>query len=236
MNRSRESGFTIVETMMFLAISGLLVIGILGAAGVAINIQRYRDAHNSLISYIQGEYDRTLNVQNDRELKMKCEAGAITPVMADITKGTSDCMIVGRYLTVADNGLSVTSAPVYASKLPPVTAATDITALQASGLFTSTTAEAAITYQLEWGAAIKLSNPSQSKILIVRSPLSGAVRTFVGGASTPTVASMVGDAQRTDIVLCVDPKGLITYAWSGVRVTKDAAGLSAVKQTGDGEC
>ena len=56
MSARTETGFTLVEAMLFLAITGLLTVGILVGSGVAISQQRYRDSVNSLKSFIQDQY------------------------------------------------------------------------------------------------------------------------------------------------------------------------------------
>lgn len=230
-------GFTIIETMLFLAISGLLVVGILGGAGYAINVQRYKDSVNSLQSYVEGEYDRTMNTQNDRSNSLGCSAGTLTEGGSGMPRGTTDCLIVGRLLTVSDDGKSFTSQTVYAAA-DGSQQSDDISSLKASTLFVSDVAEQATTYTLEWGTAMTLPNsgttPAGYKLLIVRSPSSGTIRTFSADGMT-TIDDMITDTARTDVTLCVDPQGLSLSNKRALRVLKDAANASAVKLV-EGAC
>ncbi|MEP6710564.1 MAG: prepilin-type N-terminal cleavage/methylation domain-containing protein, partial [Candidatus Saccharibacteria bacterium] len=59
MDTQRHPGFTIIEVMLFLAISGALAVGILIGSNVAITSQRYRDSLNSLQSLLQQQYNQT---------------------------------------------------------------------------------------------------------------------------------------------------------------------------------
>ena len=49
----KSKGFTIIEVMLFLAVTGALAVAILVGSGVAIGQQRYKDSVNSLQSFIQ---------------------------------------------------------------------------------------------------------------------------------------------------------------------------------------
>ncbi len=218
MSRGRQHGFTIIESMLFLAISGLMVMGILAGAGVAINAQRYRDASNSLVSTIQSEYDRVVNVQNDRTLQVNCTGGTITETGADVTRGTTECVIAGRLLEVSENA-TLNSRTVYAAVVPAVNASlTDTAALRASGLFTSSVAEADTVYEPEWGTNIKLRDPALAKLLVVRSPTTGTIHTYTG-SRTASISDMLNDTAKNDITFCLDPKGLVVFGWNGVLIT-----------------
>ena len=53
MKRVASRGFTIIEVMLFLAITGLLAVGVLATVGNSINVQRYRDAVVTLQTEVQ---------------------------------------------------------------------------------------------------------------------------------------------------------------------------------------
>jgi type II secretory pathway pseudopilin PulG len=74
MGTTYEAGFTILETMLFLAITGLLIAAMLFGVGTSINTQRYRDSVTSLKSFLQSQYSDIENVQNDRGDNWKCNA------------------------------------------------------------------------------------------------------------------------------------------------------------------
>lgn len=243
MSGSRGSGFTIIEVMLFLAISATLVMGIMAGASVAINFQRYKDATNSFANYMQGQYDRVANVQNDHSTGLTCSSAGIATSGTPVTLGASlDCYIIGRLLTVSNSGKKITSQVVYSAK--DVRTGDDITALAAANLFTSTATASDDTYVPEWSTAIvppHLTSPSMDgwRLLIVRSPTTGTIRTFT--TRDPTLVSLKsivtnGATTRADVIACVDSKGLTNVPPTGVLIVKDAAGTSGVKITNQGDC
>lgn len=242
------SGFTIIEVMLFLAISGLLTIGILTTAGTAINVQRYKDATNSLVSYVQGEYDQVVNVQDNRPVagnntsNVTCTTSGFAPGTATLGSSLS-CFIIGRLLTVSNNGTSIQAQSVFASK--DGTGSDDIQALANSGLFTdaANSGEVPDTYAPEWSTRLVTTDHAASldgwRLLIVRSPTSGTIRTFTSTMQSQSLTDMVtgnGGTTRQDMVACLDPAGLVTFQPSGVKILKDAASVSAIKPTDPGDC
>lgn len=243
MSGSRGSGFTIIELMLFLAVSGALVVGIMTGAGAAVNFQRYKDASNSLLNYIQGQYDRVANVQNEHDEFLTCSSAGLAIAGTAATKGSSlTCYILGRLLTVSDNGKKVSSQVVYSAN--DIRTGDDMSALSAASLFTSTSTESEDIYVPEWSTAIvppHLSSPTMDgwRLLIVRSPSTGTIRTFTTTDGSLTSLQAIVDnsaVTRADVTICVDPRGLTVGAWSGVKIVKDAASMSGVKMTSKGEC
>ena len=115
----------------------------------------------------------------------------------------------------------------------------DLTALANSGLFLSSGAEVSESYTLEWGTKLvapKTNTPVEStKLLIVRSPSSGAIRTFVGEGLTKP-AEFLKDQYRQDALFCVDQSGLTTIPRRGSLIVKDATNSSGVKIASEGTC
>ena len=56
-------GFTIIEVMLFLALTGLLLVGILGGLGGNIARQRYNDAVQDLANILRDQYSFVSDTQ-----------------------------------------------------------------------------------------------------------------------------------------------------------------------------
>jgi type II secretory pathway pseudopilin PulG len=248
MNRGRERGFTVIETMLFLGVSGMLIIGVLVASGGAINSQRYKDATSSLLSFFQSEYDRVANVQNIRESDVTCNAGDTSlSVSGGVSaRGTTDCVIIGRLMTPSESGDSITSHTVYASNdfsnvfsESGAQLSGDANAIQNSGLFVDEDLGESRVYRPEWGTRIVRagsSDPDAWQILIVRSPASGAIRTYVTDDTGMALNTLVSSSHETERLICLDARGLVLTGNRGVVFSAGAAGSSGVKTLGDGQC
>lgn len=234
----RQAGFTFIETMLFLAVSGALAVGVLVSAGYAINVQRYRDATTSLTNYIQGAYSDTVNVKNDRQSTLECTPSSGIANGSGQPLGTSDCTIVGRLLRT-DDGQTFTSTPVFARQ-DTVNASNDTDAFAQVQLFTDDTLIESPAYVLEWGTSATRPGGTpigSTSILIVRSPLSGAIRTFVSSSTSVSPAVMAASsALAADFPICVDPQGLNIGELSGVVIHAEASSTSSVKQVTGGVC
>ncbi len=231
------NGFTIVETMLFLGISALLIMGVLVGTGTSINTQRYHDSVVSLQSFLQQQYSEVSNVSND-SLSNSCNG-------ATSNRGQSDCVILGRYITTTD-GMTLTTNDVI-GYIPSGTTipVDDVSALQIYSI--KTVAVNNTSYEVEWGASItKLggNNPQPFSMLILRSPTSGAILTFIDDSLT-TNAGNISDllktpapptpptALTTPITLCIDSNGLFTGPKMGVFVEKDSTSASGVETKGE---
>lgn len=239
MSGKKSSGFTIIETMLFLAISGLLAVGVLASATSAINQQRYHDATTSFTSYIQSAYDNVVNVQNDRTNDYACSqaAGVVatTGNSAEARGASKDCTIIGLYLSSSD-GITVNAQTVYATA-DGSSASNDLAALQASNLVVSSIASQP-SYTLGWGTSLvapKTTTAMGFRLLIARSPSSGTIRTYVSTIASGTMTDLLTDANRQDVTMCVDPKGLAANVY-GTLIQKDASGTSSIKQVASGTC
>src|SRR5690606_23016561 len=106
--RSQE-GFTIIETTLFLAISGLLILMIVAGTGMSLNIQRYRDAVESFKSLVQQQYADLSSVQNGRDKNWTCDTSStvVENGSDDTLRGQSDCFIVGKYLRIEGGSVSI---------------------------------------------------------------------------------------------------------------------------------
>lgn len=213
MTDRRHNGFTIIELMLVLAISGSLVAAILVGSTTAINQQRYRDSVTSLKSFIQNQYDQVSNTLNDRAGTEGCTANATISGTPEL-RGTSDCVIIGRLVTMAANGTDLKAVDVLAYRasgaiVPPGT--TDLAELRTYKLGVS--AANADSDTVAWGAKVVSPNTTNAygfSMLIVRSPQSGSIMTFTASGAPPVngplgLVTAPNNAASRD--LCVDPGG-----------------------------
>lgn len=210
MGIKKDTGFTIIETMLFLAVSGMLVAIILVGSGVAIGQQRYRDSVSSLKSYIQQQYSDVVNVANDRNSNWTCNSAARVSEVegaGGVPRGTSDCVILGRFITIDTTGTKLNAANVIgvrqanAEKKP-----SDIEELQ-DNYTLSVSPIAPETADVSWGAQVvkpKSSTPMPLSMLIIRSPLSGSIVTFVADDVQTNLNAMINEDNTAQKDLCVN--------------------------------
>lgn len=244
---TRSSGFTIIEVMLFLAITGLMMIGMLVGVGGSINRQRYEDAVYSFQDFLQGQYNLVDNVRNNHPSNYICSGGAIvdSAVPGGEARGTSeDCTVVGRLITTSD-GQNFTSEPVFATSSIFDTTGSDATLLDSLQMTAGPTDSRADTdtYTLAWNTTLYTdrANPAASRdaqLLIFRMPTSGIIRTFFRDSTTGPLNDFWNIAQPDEIALCVAPEGLVKSNPQGIRVLADATNASSVQRipAGDGTC
>ena len=249
MGKHFTRGFTIIETMLVLAITGMLVAGLFIGVGSSVSTQRYKDAVVTLKSFMQSQYAQVSDVTNTRGANWSCGANA-KPAQANTgtAPGQSDCVILGRYVSIV--GGDITSATVMGHETSSASAGTDITRLKTNytlGISTSSVS----TSTLEWGAQIawpergyESKNPTMPRsfsMVIVRSPESGTTYTFtsdivndIDAASSATLKAMMvedsstvpGQAER---VICIDPNGVGVPERLAIYIGKAASGLGAIE-------
>ena len=221
MGAKTQNGFTIIEVMLFLAVTGALTVGLLVGSGVAIGQQRYRDSVTSLQSYIQQQYNKVINVTNDRDKSWTCDSnGTVTQTdtpSAGEARGTTDCVMLGRLMTVDETGTNLKSAVVVGYRSPgAVTQTNDIAEITANYKLGTAPIDQDDS-SVNWGAQIvkpKTTTPMPLSILVIRSPLSGAMMTFVKEGVQTNAGSMVAEENMSQ------PRDLCVNADAGSFVGK----------------
>lgn len=228
-------GFTIIETMMFLAITGLLAVGILAGTGAAIAQQRYKDSVNSLQSFVQDQFSKVTNVTNSRDGNWSCSAGVVAKD-GDEPRGTGECVILGRLISIDETGQQLTASDVVAQRLEGAkTKTSDIDELTDN--YTIATSPIDIeTEDVAWGATVVKpgagsADPQPTNILIVRSPLSGRILTFVSASTLNSPSALIAAGlTSTATPLCVKPAdSAVGSTRLGVRIGAYAASQGAVQ-------
>jgi type II secretory pathway pseudopilin PulG len=125
-DRARRTGFTIIEVMLFLAISGFLLVGILAGTGTGIARQRYNDSVQNVARILREQYSAVINTQIPmRESDGTClnpnvddllSGGRITGgalgnffdasgnlIEGDNGRGRTSCLVYGMMVTIGSN-------------------------------------------------------------------------------------------------------------------------------------
>lgn len=224
MATKQRAGFTIIEVMLFLAVGAALTIAIMAGMSAGIAAQRYQDAVATLQSDVQQQYEDVVSVANYRE-----GASAISGCTG--TRGASDCVILGKLLTISPGGI-LHKHEVYGRE--PSSSALNATSNEYDALRLYDPAWIGHSMQsarMEWGT--RVYNPGGAStdisILILRSPQSGSVYTFTVTGTLMHLRDMIDRANTERRILCVDPDGWVTAESRAVVIVRNASSASGVE-------
>lgn len=243
MGIQKNAGFTIVEVMLVLAITGLMLVGILAGASAQINRQEYRSSVTELEAHLQQQYNTVLNPQNDRGPTSLTATTCGLP--AGVSRGAApNCFIVGRLVTA--NAAMLTEYPVLGAA-PATGSVTAITPTSGWKLYLD--ASQKTTYTLSWGSSIQAqlgttgAKTSTFNALILMSPQTGALTTYASNGTPVAASGAPLEALLTkpanDLNLCVQ-SGLSSFTGGvlAVQIGSSATSASAVQipPQADGVC
>jgi type II secretory pathway pseudopilin PulG len=237
-----NKGFTIIELVLFLGITGLVMGVLLAGVGGSLNRERYRDAVSSFQNYLQGQYNLVNNVNNSRDATEICSGGKIiADATGDSGRGTSDCTIVGRVIYSSADGESLTSAQVYATVDASTLAGdNDVQVLNDAKLTASPHLEP---FTPGWSTRIVDPKPDDAisvfSILIVRMPTNGLVHTYAVNQTNAKPAAIVGNQiPTTGLHMCVDNSMFTATGVGrvGVTLARDAVNSSGVQFASEDQC
>ena len=262
-----DKGFTIIEVTLFLAVTGLLFAMLLAGAGTAVRRERYNDSVSNLQEILQAQYSKVANTQSDSSRTTCTEGGTgttnpyIRPGLTPADPGrTLNCDIYGR-LIIFDNPSNNDTGNIYAYNvigLDSKDAGIDIqgkTLVQAlTALKLSRDTDSQEISNLTWSAHVQPpksinngkfagdndpNNPNA--VLIVRSPLSDSIVTFIGAVtvSDPTSPNWWGltsvlNATPPNMVtgrsmsLCVESSSRTFASMRAIYIAPFGSGPSAV--------
>lgn len=242
MSSDKNTGFTIIETMLFLAVSAALFAGVMLSVNAGIERQRYRDSVTSLKSFVQEQYSKTVNVNNEaRTTPMQCEISGssltISEGAAGESRGQSDCVILGRYIT-SEDGITLTAGSVVAKEIvspaDDLSDFRDITDNYRKRLSTLNQE----TYQVSWGNKIVIQSsattPKPFTMMFVRSPQSGSILALSSPVSSFISPAWSMPTNLSTINLCVSD-GDSGIKHTGVQVPAYTSSQSTIKAMTDTE-
>lgn len=231
MSIQTKSGFTIIEVMLFLAITGALAVAILVGSGAAIGQQRYRDSVSSFKGVIQEQYGQVANVISSEASNPVCvpsEETLVFDVDSERPRGTSECLILGRFALV--EATKVTAYNLVGQPVSDTPGEGDTATFQGYALALQAPRE----HDINWGSRIVEPNStdgSLASIVIARSPLSGTILTYIlNGDHRSNVKAVISDSNMAEKIFCVDAGGgPLTSSPLAVRINARAASQSAVE-------
>ncbi len=226
MTVSKYRGFTIIEVMLFLAVSGVLIVSIMAGAGAAIAAQRYKDSVATLQSDMQQQYEDAISVKN----------GRVTSAIATCagSRGQSDCVLMGKLMTIVSAG-TIVQYDIWGRQ--PAAVPTDEYALLRAYSPTIVPGSAQTT-EMEWGTGIAWpvsgsgasTAPRNIGILVIRSPQSGLVYTFTRDTvATNNLSTTIYPSARGKRTICIDAAGWLINDKMAISIAANAASASAIE-------
>lgn len=234
--------------ILVLAVTGLMLLGVLAGSSAQVHEQEYRDSVQSLQSEMQSQYTEVQNPTVDRTRAASAQTcGIVTPV----SRGTSaNCFVVGRLISSDGNGV-VNETPVLGhspgtgSSTPLNNTANSHTTANGWTLYIDSGAQS--TYKVEWGSQLKatssgIGSTDKFNILLIMSPSDGSIRTYAnrqGAIADPTqLYGLLAGTQQTLNLCVVAGAGVIFGDPLAVQIPADAGGAAgiSVPSQSDGVC
>lgn len=231
MNRLFSKGFTLIEIILFLAISSLMLLGVLLSSSSSVGQQRYNDTVNSLQSVLQDQYTETINTRNGTT------STTCGPTGKTSNRGQGDCVLLGKYITSSPDGKKLITYPIYGYQSSTPTGTDDLSILRSYTMLLLTSSGE--DYPIEWGVSMQNASVSSATftLAILRSPSSGVIRTFVSNtnsAALTNAALINSSAMQTDLLICLEFNDLTNIgSRKGVKVIAGSSSTSGVLFIGD---
>lgn len=210
---SNQRGFTIIEVILFLAISGMLLAIAIATITTNINNSRFNDAIRSTTSYLQGQYSAVAAGQSDRDTGTGCDAsGAITN--SPTAAGMSNCVIMGRFIKLEGSTFTERYITGHRTTLNGISA-DDTTAINQMNPVVAGSVAYEGEYNVPWGMGLVNttlpSGVSQSTgLAIIRSPASGNILYYTQSnvlSAEPTLSIVDANLSKSAVLCFADDGG-----------------------------
>ena len=202
---NEKRGFTIIEVMLVLALTGLLFIGLVAGFGGSLSRQRYKDTTQDLASQLRRLYSLVADTQVQiRDNSSACyglkdAGGSIIGGRANANRGRSECVVYGVAASIYKDKIEITQ--ILGKDIKTISSAIDTTSMTDLDLLMAADANNLVAmsgktgancriqlagdmenYTLKWGASLRKPGKDvdiKATILIFRSPRNGGIRTYV---------------------------------------------------------
>lgn len=237
----RRDGFTIIEVMLFLGISGILFAALMVGVGTNLTQQRYNNNAVDIQSFIRDQYVNTMNVNNGRDKEWHCENSAISQAsVTDNPRGTTDCIILGRIISVVDGGSRLIAGDVIGQEPSGTeTSLNDITSIMSYNPVASDFYHKE--YSLDVDSRLEATNKQASNavIAILRSPASGLLNVFIseGSLATTKISDMINNSQKGAVLTNCIAGNAGLQPIKSINIDTNISGVNGVSlKSGDGKC
>ncbi len=205
-NKKSIKGFTIIEVTLVLAVSALLFAGLVINVTNNISTQRYATTVQDFNSFLKQVYNQVANTQiNSRSSgtteRSSCTIDGAESVVQNTLNnsgsGRTNCSVYGKLVVFGDTSESDNTIYVYdvigeaVDLKNPISANSEIEAYRAVKMGILAVEQGKLTsnyytYVPDWQGLIEDTNGETllSAILVVRSPLSGTIHTYVRAGSS----------------------------------------------------
>lgn len=250
MVRGRESGFTVIEVVLFLAVSTALFVALMVGIGISLTQQRYNDGVAGVATFLQGQYAEVLNTRNDRGKDWAClnsgdpdSDGSVKSNTQDSkARGTTKCVILGRAIEIIDgkNGQDqiIRSRSITGLDTKDDSGKSDLDAIKSYKPKLSNFAVEE--YQVDFATSILESGQNKKSHLsmaIIRSPVTGTLKVFVYTANFTDNNNDLMDklaAPANPVYLCIDgDRGLLPVR--SIKIDPLVASADGVAVLGDAD-
>lgn len=248
MNKGYGAGFTIIELILFLAVSGALAVGMLASSQISIANQRYRDTLTGVQNQIRKQYtevNHVVNLRGDDTDISGCEG----------LRGASNCTVLGKILQITDD--NITASTLVAKPINDVAGTEEPNGIPMEAedgapsdsvpkteeeyfaLYDFYIASGSVSsYTVPWQSKIaNIGAGSEFRVMILRSPATGGVHTYskkVGSGSSDYVGLIAEDNKNADQSLCILRDGLGASKSLGVRIKANASSSGSIELMTDG--
>lgn len=169
----KGDGFTVIEVMLFLTISGALLLMAMIGSGEMARQARFSDSVNSFHSNMQRYYEDVVSGVNTRAVNDACDPGTVRT-------GTDSCLLIGRVISFTeDSSAGIVRYATASSAVPDTGSIYD--QLRVGSVTVQASGEQPI--NLAWGALFQ--NASRASGVIGAQPLkqAGSTRALVNNVA-----------------------------------------------------
>lgn len=240
MGRQKQTGFTVIEVVLVIAISGLIAMGIMSSSSRQVNVQNYRDGVESFRDFLAGQFEDLDSVKNNQS--GGCPGGA------SHGRGAGNCFYSGKFISITASG---DETKLEARPIQSTVNEVDDT-IASVNVVGDDTDENVQKSRINWGvqavSSLSPTSPINRYVTIFRSPITGSVSSYVTAenvssnlltlvtADPAAVPSYIAD----DAIMCLKDPTLpdtedYRAGWMAVRIASDAVDASGVT-TRAGQC